>query len=137
MTRVARCCCGALRAEVFGEPALVAACHCEECQRRTGSAFGISAYFPAEQVRTDGPDRVFTRAGQDGRKVRMHFCPTCGTTVFWEAEFSPGQIGIAVGAFCDPQFPAPRFSAWERSKHPWVTFACDALHLPQQTLPNV
>ena len=45
MDRLARCCCGALRAEVSGDPTLVAACHCEQCQRRTGAAFGISALY--------------------------------------------------------------------------------------------
>jgi hypothetical protein len=48
LTRIALCCCGSLRAEATSEPALVAACHCIECQRRTGSPFGVSAYFPKE-----------------------------------------------------------------------------------------
>jgi hypothetical protein len=39
-----RCCCGALRAEVTGEPPRVGVCHCMECQRRTGSAFGVVAF---------------------------------------------------------------------------------------------
>ena len=50
-TRIAHCCRGSLRAEATGEPVLVAACHCIECQRRTGSPFGVSAYFPKGQVR--------------------------------------------------------------------------------------
>jgi len=37
MTRIAHCSCGSLRAEATGDPALVRACHCMECQRRTGS----------------------------------------------------------------------------------------------------
>jgi len=40
MSGIAHCCCGSLRAGATGEPALVAACHCMECQRRTSSAFG-------------------------------------------------------------------------------------------------
>jgi hypothetical protein len=28
MTRIVHCCCGSLRAEVTGEPLLVAVCHC-------------------------------------------------------------------------------------------------------------
>ena len=39
MTRIAHCCCGSLRAEATGEPALVNACHCTECQRRAYGAF--------------------------------------------------------------------------------------------------
>src|SRR5215467_11595804 len=75
MTRIAHCCCGALRAEVTGEPPRVAICHCMECQRRTGSAFGLVIFFPKEQVRTEGPSKVYLRCSDAGRKVEFHFCP--------------------------------------------------------------
>ena len=133
MSRTAHCCCGALRAEVSGERALVVACHCEQCQRRTGTAFGVSAYFPADQVCITGPSKVFSRESQARRKVEMHFCPECGTTVFWDAAFMPGHVGIAAGAFSDPAFPPPTISAWERSKHPCITLAKPILHLSEQT----
>jgi hypothetical protein len=97
MPRIACCCCGALRAEVSGDPALVVACHCEQCQRRTGSAFGLSAYFPADQVRVDGPSKIFSRTGQESRLIQGHFCSECGTTVYWQAEFMPGHVGAASG----------------------------------------
>jgi hypothetical protein len=44
MTRTAHCSCGALRVEVAGEPDAVVACHCGQCQRRTGSVFGVGAF---------------------------------------------------------------------------------------------
>jgi hypothetical protein len=55
ITKIAHCCCGSLRAEATGEPALVAGCHCIECQRLTGSPFGVAAYFPKGQMRMEGP----------------------------------------------------------------------------------
>lgn len=122
MTRIAHCCCGSLRAEATGEPALVGACHCMECQRRTGSPFGVGAYFPKEQVRTEGPNKIYVRGSNSGRKIELHFCPDCGSTVFWRAEFVPDLIGIAFGAFADPSMPWPTLSVWETTRHPWVTF---------------
>jgi len=101
MTRIARCCCGSLRAEATDEPSLVGVCHCMECQRRTGSAFGVSIYFPKDQVRAEGPSKIYVRGSDSGRKLEFHFCPDCGTTVFWYAEFLPDHIGIAFGAFTD------------------------------------
>jgi hypothetical protein len=112
MTRIAHCCCGSLRAETTGEPS-IGVCHCTECQRRTGSAFGVVALFPKEQVRSEGPSRVYVRGGDSGRKVEFHFCPDCGTTVFWYAEFRSDHVGIAIGAFADPVMPAPAVSVWE------------------------
>ena len=69
--------------------------------------------------------------GQEGRKLRMHFCPECGTTVYWEADRLPQHLGIAVGAFADPSFPAPTNSVWERTRHPWVDFGQDLKHFPE------
>jgi hypothetical protein len=50
MTREAKCCCGACAIQVQGEPTINGLCHCRDCQRRTGSAFGWSAYFSNENV---------------------------------------------------------------------------------------
>jgi hypothetical protein len=86
MTRIAHCCCGSLRAEVTGEPAFVGACHCTECQRRTGSPFGVGTLFPKKQVRAEGPSKAYVRGSDSGRKIETHFCPDCGSSVFWYAE---------------------------------------------------
>jgi hypothetical protein len=29
-------------------------------------------------------------------------------------------VGVAVGAFADPNFPAPRVSIYDSRRHPWV-----------------
>jgi hypothetical protein len=122
MTRTAHCCCGSLRAEATGEPVFVAACHCIECQRRTGSPFGVSIYFAKPQVRTEGPSKVYVRGSDAGRKIEFHFCPDCGSSVFWYAEFDWDMVGIALGAFAEPSMPRPTLSVWETTQHPWVTF---------------
>ena len=49
MTRIAHCCCGSLRAETTGEPVFVGACHCTECQRRTGSPVVSARSEPQQQ----------------------------------------------------------------------------------------
>ena len=49
--------------------------------------------------------------------MNFHFCPNCGSSVYWSADIRPDQYGIAVGAFADPNFPLPAFSVWEESKH--------------------
>ena len=122
MIRIAHCCCGSLRAEATREPAFLGACHCTECQRRTGSAFGVGTYFPKEQVHTEGPSKVYVRGSDSGRKIEFHFCPDCGSTVFWYGELFPDLIGIAFGAFADPSTPWPTLSVWETTRHPWVSF---------------
>jgi hypothetical protein len=93
--------------------------------------FAVVAFYKTEHVRAVGPSKIYVRDGQEGRKVRMHFCPTCGTTVFWEADVRPDGIGVAVGAFHDANFLPPRLSIWEESKHGWVAFTHDLAHFPK------
>jgi hypothetical protein len=119
--RVAHCCCGSLRATAIGDPFFVSACFCEQCVRRSGSTFGIGTYWLRENVTLSGPATRFERDCQEGRKARLFFCPTCGSTVYWEIDRRPEALGIAAGAFFDPDFPPrPTVSVWERSKPHWI-----------------
>lgn len=118
--RIASCSCGQLTARVTGEPVRVSICHCLACQRRTGSVFGVQARFPAENVRASGAFTTYVRVGDSGSRASFHFCPRCGSTVYYELHGVPGTIGIPVGAFADPGFPAPSFSVYEERMHRWV-----------------
>jgi hypothetical protein len=43
------CQCGRVRYRVEGEPLTLGICHCTECQRQSGSAFGMSMVTPKGQ----------------------------------------------------------------------------------------
>jgi hypothetical protein len=118
--RLAQCHCGSLRATTSGEPLYVGICHCKACQRRTGALAASVAGFAKAQVTIEGQTKVFDRNGQSGRKVRFYFCPDCGTSLYWEADARPDVYILAVGAFADPNFPAPSVSIFEESKHTWM-----------------
>ncbi len=97
------------------------------CQQRTGSVFGVQARFTREQiVAIEGKSTAYTRPADSGNTVTFHFCPTCGTTLYWQLSVAPDVFAVAVGAFTDPAFPAPRHSVWEANRHHW-TQAPDAL----------
>jgi hypothetical protein len=121
MTRTATCSCGQLSVAVAGEPKEVLLCHCLECQKYTGSAFGVSTYWPKSSVRSvAGASRMFRRVSDAGRWVDRHFCPSCGDTVYWYVEFDLDAIGIPIGNFADPLSLKPAASYWNRSRHPWL-----------------
>lgn len=126
MIHVAACNCGELTVTCEDEPARVSMCHCIACQRRTGSVFSTQAWFKQQQISTiSGQSLEFTRKADSGGSLTFHFCPKCGSTLYWEAELFPGMIAVAVGAFADSAFPAPTHSVWERRRHPWVVFLSD------------
>jgi hypothetical protein len=128
--RTASCSCGQLTVTVVGDPIRVGVCHCLACQRRTGSVFGAQARFPSTAVTVNGESREYVRTGDSGGQARFHFCPVCGSTVFYTFVGAPEHTAIPVGAFADPRFPAPVFSVYEQRMHSWVSMPSDIEHLP-------
>ncbi|WP_216361268.1 GFA family protein [Caulobacter mirabilis] len=121
ITRTATCSCGALRIACAGEPVRISVCHCLACQRRTGSAFGSAVFFQTADTVVSGESRTWTRVGESGGQAVHHFCPTCGSTVFWRPDFRPDRVGVALGAFADPTMPPPDKQVYAETAHPWVT----------------
>jgi hypothetical protein len=121
--RHATCACRQLNVSCTGDPTTVSLCHCLECQRRTGSTFGIAAFFFRENVKSTGQTKTFTRSSDSGHLVTFHFCPNCGTSVFWEPHRKPDMIAVAVGAFAEPSFPPPTKSVYSECQHQWIQFA--------------
>ena len=128
--RLASCSCGQLTAEVAGEPVRVSICHCLACQRRTGSVFGEQARFLRANVSLSRQSSEYVRVGDEGSRIRFHFCPGCGSTVYYEPEGLEEYLAIPVGAFADPSFPPPSVSVYEERMHGWVVPPPDAEHIP-------
>jgi len=140
-TRTASCNCGQLRVTTKGpDPDRVVMCNCFLCQKQTGSPFSLQARFPNEQVKIEGKSKAWvfpiegakptpyrTCAGSDGITnsaadvVTSHFCPECGSTVYYFRKSDPARTGVRVGAFADPTFPPPMGSGFEEYKHPWTS----------------
>ena len=128
----ARCSCGAVTLSLPEEPSkIVVACHCVDCQRRTGAPFGVGAYYPAEIVTISGTAKEFAHAAASGGTIQNYFCPQCGSTVYWKVSNLPAMIGVAVGALADPNHPGPVRSVFEQSKHSWVQIDGAVEHFQQ------
>jgi hypothetical protein len=132
------CLCGAVRYRVRGQPARNSACHCTFCQKRTGSAFGLGAYFNDDAVESlTGERRSYQhRSDESGRWLRIEFCTTCGGTVTWTAEALPGMRAFAGGSFDDPQWYRVTRHGWMRSAHRWFTPPAGVELFEKGTLPT-
>ena len=125
-TRAASCRCGQLHATVTGEPVRVSVCHCLNCKKRSGSAFAVQARWPAERVTIEGRSKTFDIVADSGNRCTFHFCPECGSDVYYEIDGKfDGLVAIPLGAFDDPWFVSPAFSVWEERKHDWVEILGD------------
>jgi hypothetical protein len=107
MKHTGGCLCGEVRFEVEGEPTMVGLCHCRYCQLRTGSAFGISIYFPTTMINiiSGGFDKYCYETSSGGQ-VEVDRCKTCGTSLFWELKLETlkGLKGTAGGSYDPPTF---------------------------------
>jgi len=117
--RTASCSCGQLRIQVHGDPRGVGLCHCLACQQRTGSVFAALASFSAP-FEVFGTATEYVRVGDYGAKFLFRFCPVWGTSVFHTEDGNNGTVSVAVGAFADPNFPAPQVSVYDSRRHSWV-----------------
>ncbi|HWD48464.1 MAG TPA: GFA family protein [Rhizomicrobium sp.] len=120
MKRTAKCCCGTASITVEGEPTLNAICHCSSCRKRTGSAFGWSAYFPDDKVSAkSGEMHIYAKDGALG--YNRYFCANCGTTLYWKSfGLLPDQTGVAGGCFTDDPLSTPNLSAQDADRCPWL-----------------
>ena len=120
MKNLASCCCGQLTLTYDGEITKTSMCHCYQCQKRTGSVFGVQTRVETKRISTQGESTIFKRKGEEG-VVTFNFCPKCGSTVFYELDGMPGSTIVPVGAFANPQLPSPTFSVYKARKHHWVS----------------
>ena len=136
ITRKASCRCGKLRVTYKGpDPKRITLCHCNSCQMRTGTMFSVQGRFPREKVKIEGKSTKWTFPSKTGEPVTYrscdiggatyHFCPVCGSTVYWDIAAAPNVIGIAIGTLTDPTFPPPKISGFESYGHPWAMKAAD------------
>ena len=135
-TRESSCNCGQLSLTYDGpDPERVSMCQCYNCQRRTGSMFGVQTRLPKAHVTIDGESSTWTfpESGKPAVEFRScdsggatyHFCPDCGSTVYWDISIAPEVYGAAVGSMTDPEFPPPMISGFEVYGAPWVMNVSD------------
>jgi len=120
MIRTATCCCGKCSIEVEGEPLVNGICNCHNCKKRTGSAFGWSAYFTEGQILQKAGDLKVYEITEEKAQQRW-FCSNCGSTLFWKASFLPVLLkectGIAGGCFADNLSCAKLFAREAMTTH--------------------
>src|SRR3546814_11170930 len=84
-----------------------------DCQRRTGSLFSVAAFFPRSDVAlVAGAAECFRRPSASGFDVAFHFCPACGSSLWWEPDRRPHLVVVAAGPLADPGFPMPQQAGW-------------------------
>lgn len=113
------CQCGRVRYRITAKPIMLVACHCSECQRQSGSAFGMSLVTPLAGLAIEGELKMFERSSDSGRPLKCFFCPECGTRIYHQPAYAP-VVNVRAGTLDDRSGLEPKLHAWVSSKQPWV-----------------
>jgi hypothetical protein len=133
MLHAGGCICGAVRYEIMGEPHVTYACHCTDCRRQSGSAFGLTIVITADQLKiTRGELKTHSRVAESGRTMTRYFCPECGTWIYNVPETLPNSRRIKPGTLDDASWVRPTVHLWVRSALPWVQIPADAIKYETQ-----
>lgn len=92
------CACGTVKFSVCAQPLTLFACHCDDCQRWTGSAFSL-AYFVArsEVMVSAGRTSSFSMTLTSGRVRSGADCANCGTRLWTDSRKVSGYVAIQGG----------------------------------------
>jgi hypothetical protein len=125
------CACGSIRFEANATPLAMLNCHCRDCQRATGSAYGSFVVVPNDTVRITGEPRYHRTVGNGGKAVERGFCPNCGSQVTAKLERLPDALALQAGSLDQPSLYRPTLDIFTDSAQPW-----DAMRAETQKLPG-
>ena len=107
------CQCGNIRYEIAGDPLMIYVCHCRECQKQSGSAFGISVIISGSQLSLiSGEPNEWVRATDSGNRLGCHFCPTCGSRVWHSNPDNENFVSVKGGSLDAPVDLSTAFHIW-------------------------
>jgi hypothetical protein len=116
------CACAAVRYECLRLPYAIYACHCVQCQKRSGSLCAVTVQVATKALRVNGAVVQRTRLASSGNIVTLSFCPGCGSPLWSESSGKAGLCGITLGTLDNPH-------AFPISANIWTSAALPGAHL--------
>jgi hypothetical protein len=127
------CFCGAIRYDLRADPLTLYACHCTDCQRHFGTAFGLSMIVARDAIEmVQGSPAVYELSLEDGRTKRGRFCDRCGTRLWGEPVLVPRVISLRPGTLDQRSWFEPVGHIWVSSALRWVSIPAGTLRYERQ-----
>lgn len=114
------CNCRQLHYEIKGEPGLVMACLCLNCQRQSGAAFSVNLIISEEQLTLHGDPKIYVDKDTDsGNFAYRHFCGNCGSPILTTSDLFPNIRVIKAGTLDEREGFAPQAVCWTDTAFDW------------------
>jgi len=114
------CLCGQVRYSANAEPALIAVCHCKNCQKQAATAFSVVVAIPKSAMSIQGQLKTYQDRGDSGQPVRRNFCPECGSPITSDVAVMPDLTFIKAGTLDDTSWLDPKMHVYCDSKQHWT-----------------
>ena len=127
------CLCGAVRYLVDQSMRFRSyACHCTDCQTRSGSAFGIQLSVLAADLSVAGELVRGEHVQPSGAVAGIFACAKCLTRLYTDNDRRPGIVNLRAGTLDTSRDLFPAAHLWTASKLGWVVIPDDAINLASQ-----
>jgi hypothetical protein len=94
-----------------------AICHCSDCRRHAGAPFVSWALVDKAAMKIEGE----THENASSKNGRRHFCPKCGTSLFYTNDvIFPGMIDVQTGTLDDPDELPPQVQVQAAERVGWL-----------------
>ncbi len=112
------CLCGGVRYEYSGDFGQFIYCHCSNCRKAQGSAFGSNAPIDAAGFKLLQGEALLKAYESSPGKQRL-FCGVCGSPIYSRAEAKPGVLRLRMGTLDTPIGHKPQAHIFTGSKAEW------------------
>lgn len=127
------CLCGAVRYALRdGFRFRPYACHCTDCQSRTGSAFSEHLLFVLADLVLEGELDAGEYAQPGGARSRIVGCARCKARIYATNDQRQGMASLRCGTLDDSASLIPAAHIWVRSKQPWIGLPEGAVTMEEQ-----
>ena len=117
------CLCGQIKFQLTAEPLTFYACHCTDCQLRSGGALLLSMWVYRESLELlEGTPLLVCSMANDGRERRNKACPACQIRLWSEPVNRPKLAILRPGALQQAKDFTPIARQFVRSALPWFVF---------------
>jgi hypothetical protein len=120
------CACRAVRYQLLDKPMFVHCCHCDDCQRLTGSAFVLNAIIETKAIKLLRGKPVAVSVPRENGPHDIYRCSKCQTAVWSEYGRKHNLRFVRVGTLDKPGALKPDVHIYTRWKAKW-------LKLPKRT----
>ena len=114
------CMCGQISYDSNAEPVMTAISHCLDSQKQTGTSFSIVVGVPESELQVEGKPKIFSTTGTSGQAVNRHFCGSCGSPIYSQADMLPGLLLVIAGTLDDTSWLSPELEIWCDSRQKWL-----------------